>query len=72
MITSATTQDEVDDGPITPYREGFLSYMFGHLFHQNPYKAYGDTDADDNRYYEWFDGWNSAREVYPKIEPKET
>jgi hypothetical protein len=68
---SQWTQDDVDDGEITPFREGFLSYMFGWHLQQNPYKAYGDNDIDDKRYYDWYDGWKSAAEHYPHIEPEE-
>jgi hypothetical protein len=61
---SQWTQDNVDDGEITPFREGFLSYMFGKGLHTNPYEAYGDEN-DDLRYYEWYDGWVSAEKQYP-------
>lgn len=62
---SQWTQDDVADGPITPFREGFLAFMFGQELHQNPYEAHGDEGIDDMRYYEWYDGWNSAQQHYP-------
>lgn len=68
---STCTQDDFGDDTITPYREGFIDYMFGHFLHQNPYHAYGDVELDDPRYYEWYDGWHMARTMCPNIEPKE-
>lgn len=65
------TQDDVDDGPITPYREGFLDYMLGKFLWQNPYNSYGDIYDDDPDYYQWYDGWRDAQVKYPHLEPKE-
>jgi hypothetical protein len=54
------TQENVKDGEITTFGEGYLDYLFGKCLHENPYQDYGDDESDDLRYYEWYDGWVAA------------
>lgn len=66
---STWTQDDVNDGPFTEFNEGFVSYLFGQFCHENPYFSCGDVELDDPNYHLWYDGWMSARERYPELEP---
>jgi hypothetical protein len=73
MIDYATcTQDDFGDDTFTEFNEGFVSYIFGHYLHENPYKNLdNDNDEEMKHYVMWFDGWTSAKECYPHWEPKE-
>ena len=69
---STCTQDDVDDGPMTEFNEGFVSYVFGHYCHENPYNGATYEDPHEvERYVMWFGGWQAAKERFPEIEPKE-
>lgn len=72
MIDYATcTQDDFDD-TFTEFNQGFVSYMMGKYLHENPYCGLdSDNNEDMQSYVLWFDGWMSALETYPHLEPKE-
>lgn len=65
---SNATQDDFDDKGYTEYNEGFVSYMFGHFLHENPYNGLFEQEKE---YVMWYEGWNDALKAYPDIEPKE-
>ena len=67
---STATQDDVDDGPLTEYNEGFIAFMFGHFLHENPYNG-SCPEPEDTRYFIFVGGWQDAKKEYPELEPKE-
>ena len=72
MTPCTLTQDDIIDGPFTEFNEGFVSYMFGQCLHENPYcgRNYDNNEAVQS-YVMWSNGWESAKETYPHLEPKE-
>jgi hypothetical protein len=72
MTPCSLTQDDVDDSTFTEFNTGFVSYMFGHFLHENPYDGCDGSYSEDVKSYDmWHDGWMSARETYPHLEPKD-
>jgi hypothetical protein len=72
MTECTLTQDDVDDRSFTEFNEGFVSYMFGQCLNENPYSGL-DYDNSDGAisYVMWYEGWMSAKETYPELEPKD-
>lgn len=72
MTECTLTQDDIDDSCLTEFNEGFTAYMFGRFCYDNPYNG---VDYEENRelvsYVMWFDGWMSAKDAYPQLEPKD-
>lgn len=72
MTNCTLTQDDVDDSCLTEFNEGFTAYMFGRFCHENPYNGLAyDENKGLASYVMWYDGWLSAKETYPDLEPKE-